>query len=155
VADALSRRDTETTTELAAISAPSFAVLDEHRQAHATDPALQAVMKQVLDNEKGEHWRIIDSLIMAHGKVYVPPESPTLVGLLAHAHSCGHEGTEKTLHRLCVDFHVPDARDFMRNFVCACTTCQRKKNRSATSGRFAPTAVGAVDGVGGHRDRLH
>jgi hypothetical protein len=47
VVDALSRRDTETTMELAAISAPSFAI--------------QAVMKQVLDDKKGEHWRIIDT----------------------------------------------------------------------------------------------
>jgi hypothetical protein len=55
VADALSHRDKETTTELAAISTPSFAVLNKLRQVHATDPALQAVMKQVLNSEKGEH----------------------------------------------------------------------------------------------------
>jgi hypothetical protein len=61
VVDALSRRDTETTMELAAISAPSFAILDELHPKHATDPALQAVMKQVLDDKKGEHWRIIDT----------------------------------------------------------------------------------------------
>jgi hypothetical protein len=39
VADALSCHDTETTTDLAAISAASFAVLDELHQEHATDPA--------------------------------------------------------------------------------------------------------------------
>jgi hypothetical protein len=127
VADALSRRDTETTTELAAISTPSFTVLDELCQAHATDPALQAVMKQVLDGEKGEHWRIINDLITAHGKVYVPPESPALAGLLAHAHGCSHEGTEKTLHRLRADFHVPGARALVCDFVRACTTYQRNK----------------------------
>jgi hypothetical protein len=55
-------------------------------------------MKQVLDGEKGEHWWIIDGQITAHGKVYVPPESPALAGLLAHAHGYGHEGTKKTLH---------------------------------------------------------
>jgi hypothetical protein len=47
-------------------------------------------MKQVLDGEKVKHWRIINDLMTAHGKVYVPPESPTLAGLLAHAHGCGH-----------------------------------------------------------------
>jgi hypothetical protein len=40
VADVLSHRDTETTAEVVAISAPSFAVLNELRQVHATDPAL-------------------------------------------------------------------------------------------------------------------
>jgi hypothetical protein len=56
VVDTLSRRDTETTAELAAMSAPSFTVL------------------------KGEHWWIIDDLITAHSKVYVPLESPALAG---------------------------------------------------------------------------
>jgi transposase InsO family protein len=45
VADALSCHDTETTADLVAILAPSFAVLDELYHAHATEPALQAVMK--------------------------------------------------------------------------------------------------------------
>jgi hypothetical protein len=98
VADALSHRDTDTTAELAAISAPSFTVIDELHQAHATDLTLQAVMKHVLDGKKGERWRIIDGLIMAHGKVYVPLESSALPGFLEHVHGCGHEGTEKTLH---------------------------------------------------------
>jgi hypothetical protein len=84
-------------------------------------------MKQVLDGEKGEHWQIIDDLITTHGKVYVPPESLTLAGLLAHAHDCGHEGTEKTLHQLHADFHVPGARALVRDFVCTCTTYQRNK----------------------------
>jgi hypothetical protein len=121
--DALSHRDTETTVELAAISAPSFVVLDELHQAHDTDPALQDVMKQVLDSEKMEHWWITDVLITAHGKVYVPPESPALAGLLAHTHGCGHEGTKKTLYRLRADFHVPGARALVRDFVRACTIC--------------------------------
>jgi hypothetical protein len=84
-------------------------------------------MKQVLNGEKGEHWRIIDGLITTHGKVFVPMESPVLLGLLAHAHGCGHEGTEKTLHRLRADFHVPGACALVRDFVLTCTTCQRNK----------------------------
>jgi hypothetical protein len=127
VVDALSRHDTEITTDLAAISTASFTVLDELHQEHATDPALQAVMKQVLDGERGEHWRIIDNQITAHGKVYVPPESPTMASLLAHAHGYGHEGTEKMLHRLRGDFRVPGARALVRDFMRACTTCQRNK----------------------------
>jgi hypothetical protein len=35
VADALSRRDTETTAELVAISAPSFTILDDLHHEHA------------------------------------------------------------------------------------------------------------------------
>jgi hypothetical protein len=85
------------------------------------------VIKQVLNGERGEHWRIIDNQITTHGKVYVPPESPTLASLLAHAYGCGHEGTEKMLHRLRGDFRVPGARALVRDFMRVCTTCQRNK----------------------------
>jgi hypothetical protein len=104
VVDALSRHDTEMTVELAAISTPSFTVLDNLRDEHDTDLALQALQKQVFDDEKGEHWRIIDDLITSRGRVFVPAESPALPSLLAHAHGCGYEGTEKTLHKLHIDF---------------------------------------------------
>jgi hypothetical protein len=126
VADALSRRDTETTAELAAISAPSFTVLDDLRHKHATDPVLQVLQKQVLDNEKGDQWRVVDGITL-HDRVFVPVESPTLPDLLAHAHGCDHEGTEKTLHKLRADFQLPGARTVVRDFVHACLTCQRNK----------------------------
>jgi hypothetical protein len=57
----------------------------------------------------------------------VPSESPALTGLLAHVHSYSHEGTKKMLHRLRVDFHVPDAHALVCNFMSASTTCQRNK----------------------------
>jgi hypothetical protein len=37
--------------------------------------------------------------------------------------SCGHEGTEKTLHRVRVDFFLPGARVAVREFVRAGVTC--------------------------------
>jgi hypothetical protein len=113
--------------ELVAISAPSFTVLDDLHHEHATDPALQALMKQVLDGEKGEHLRVVDGLITSQGKVFVSAESLTLPSLLAHAHGCGHEGIEKALHRLRADFQVPGAREAVRDFMRACLTCQRNK----------------------------
>jgi hypothetical protein len=70
----------------------------------ATDLALQVLQKQVRDGEKGNHWRIVDDLITSHDRVFVLTESLMLPGLLAHAHGCGHEGTEKTLHMLDADF---------------------------------------------------
>jgi hypothetical protein len=127
VADTLSRCDMETMTKLAAISAPSFVVLEDLRHEHATDPALRVLQKQVLDGEKGDHWQTVDSLITSHDRVFMPAESPALFGLLAHANGCGHEGTEKALHRLRADFQVPDVRAIMCDIVQACPTCQRNK----------------------------
>jgi hypothetical protein len=47
--------------------------------------------------------------------------------VLASARGHGHEGTEKTLHRLHADFFVPGAHAAIRDFVCACITCQHNK----------------------------
>jgi hypothetical protein len=73
---------------------------------------LQVLQKQVLDNEKGDQWRVVDG-ITSHDRVFVPVESPTLPDLLAHTHGCDHEGTEKTLHKL------PGARTVVHDFVHA------------------------------------
>jgi hypothetical protein len=52
-------------------------------------------------------------------------------GLPAHGHQLrvcvGHEGTEKTLHRLHADFYIPGARTAVHEFVSACAVCHRNK----------------------------
>jgi hypothetical protein len=42
-------------------------------------------------------------------------------------HGVGHEGIAKTLHRLCVDFHVSGGCAIVTDFVYACVTCQWNK----------------------------
>jgi hypothetical protein len=80
-----------------------------------------------------------------HGKVYVPPESPELAGLLAHTHECGHEGTEKMLHQLRADFHVPSTRALVHDFMHACTTCQHNKtNQLQSIGLLKPLLVSST-----------
>jgi hypothetical protein len=63
----------------------------------------------VLAGRKGDEWQFVDGLITVHGKVYVAVDSPSLPAILTAAHDMGHEGTEKTLHRLRRYFFVPGA----------------------------------------------
>ena len=42
-------------------------------------------------------------------------------------HGDGHEGMQRTLHRLRRDFHFSDMRRVVQDFVRACPTCQRFK----------------------------
>jgi hypothetical protein len=77
--------------------------------------------------ERGEQWQVVDRLITMHGKLYVPTSSPSVPRILESVHGIGHEGTEKTLHRLRADFHIPGAHKAVRDFVKACATCQRNK----------------------------
>jgi len=46
---------------------------------------------------------------------------------MAAVHDDGHEGIHRTLHRLHRDFHFPNMRRLVQDFVRACPTCQRYK----------------------------
>lgn len=62
--------------------------------------------------------------------------------LLADAHSSGHEGTQKTLHRLQSQFHVPGIHKLVQEFVRSCATCQRNKSKHLhPSGLLQPMQI--------------
>jgi hypothetical protein len=68
-------------------------------------------------------------------------------------HRVGHEGTEKTLHRLREDFHVGVSGGARVGVVLP--HLPEEQDRAATPGGAAATAPSAIDGMGGHRRRLH
>ena len=47
--------------------------------------------------------------------------------MLDLAHSVGHEGVQKTLHRLRAQFYIEGDRAQVRDFVHACAVCQKNK----------------------------
>jgi hypothetical protein len=59
--------------------------------------------------------------------VFLPDESSLWPMVLDHAHTMGHEGGEKTLHRVRATFFSPQARRRVHEFVCNCTVCQQNK----------------------------
>jgi hypothetical protein len=120
VTDALSQRDTEASGEVMAISTPSFQLFDDLHTEHKEDLALWSTVEA---GDHGEVWHIIT----VHGCPFVAATSPLLQAILVHTHGTGHEGTKKILHHLRADFHIPSTRDLVREFVCACKICQRKK----------------------------
>jgi hypothetical protein len=81
----------------------------------------------VLAGSRDEQWKVVDDLIVARGKVYVPTSSPSIRRILENMHGVGHEGAEKTLHQLRADFHLPGARALVLDFVKSCATCQQNK----------------------------
>jgi hypothetical protein len=131
VADALSRRDTEedaTSDAVLAVSAPRFDFITRLHNVQATDPALVALREELADGSRSAPWALIDDLVTYEGRLYVPPTSPLQQKLLAAVHEDGHEGVQRTLHRLRGDFHFPDMHRVVQNFVRACATCQRYKS---------------------------
>jgi len=127
VADALSRRDTEEAVALA-ISGPRFDYINLLRHATSTDLALVALQDELAAGTCASPWSLIDGLVAFKGRLYIPPASPLLHEVLTAAHDDGHEGVQRTLHRLRRDFHSPNLRKTVQDHIRACATCQRYKS---------------------------
>jgi hypothetical protein len=128
VADALSRRDTPDGAVLA-ISAPRFDYVARLRQDQQGHPESVALLDELKAGSRGAPWAIVDGLLTYDGRLFVPPSSPLLQEILAAVHGDGHEGVQRTLHRLRRDFHFPAMRQVVQEFVRACSTCQRHKSQ--------------------------
>ena len=70
----------------------------------------------------------MDGLLLFQGKVFLPDDSEFWQQLLQEAHEWGHEGAEKTLHRLRSSFYNTHMTRCVREFVKGCSTCQRNKS---------------------------
>jgi hypothetical protein len=127
VADALSHRDTEEGA-LRAIFAPRFDFIGRLRHAQATEPALVAIHDEVRAGTRTAPWTVVDDMVTYRGRLYIPPTSPLLQEIMEAVHEDGHEGIHHTLHRLRRDFHFPNMRHLVQEFVRSCPTCQRYKS---------------------------
>jgi hypothetical protein len=143
VADALSRRDAEEATSAPlegagvasqTISGPTLALLDDIRRATAAAPDVQHLLQQLRNDQLVDPWRLSDGLLLHGTRVFVPDHGDLRHPVLLLAHSAGHEGVQKTLHRLRVDFYIPRDRALVHDWVHTCTTCQRNKTLAQQPG---------------------
>jgi hypothetical protein len=142
VADMFSHRDTEDRAEVATLSTPAFNIFDTlHAELDAV-PNLWQLNTEVAARTHGEHWCLVDGLVVLKDRVYVPLGSPVVPDILTAVHGVGHEGTEKTLHMLLVDFHIPDVRTVVRDWVRKCGVCQWNKTEQLhPAGLLQPVTV--------------
>jgi hypothetical protein len=81
-------------------------------------------------------------MIAYSGRLYITPVSPLLHELVATVHEDGHEGVQRTLHRIRRVFHSPNLRRVIHDFVRACSTCQRYKSEHLhPAGLLLPLSV--------------
>jgi hypothetical protein len=145
VADALSRCHGDETGEVTAISPQTFEIFDDLRREIDTDPELLELKQGMVAGDLNDDWAMVDGLITMSGHVFVPLSSASLPALLASADGTSHEGIQKTLHRLCVDFQVLGAWEVVRDFVRACAMCQRNKiEQLQPTGLLQPLAISSV-----------
>jgi hypothetical protein len=122
IVDAISRRDNEE-GELLAISVPWFDFIERLRHAQATDLALVAIHDELHAGTRTAPWTITDDMIALEGCLYILAASPLLQEILVVVHDDSHEGIHRTLHHLRRDFHFPNMRRLVQEFVKACATC--------------------------------
>jgi len=135
-ADALSSRDEESspsadgTVVVAALSEPSFAFLDDVRRATAAAPNAVLLLECLRAGELTAAWRE-DAGLLLHGScIFVPDIGDLRQQALRLAHGAGHEGVQKTLHRLRSDFYIPGDCSLVQDWVRTCDTCQRNKTQT-------------------------
>jgi len=127
VADALSRRDTEDTSAILALSAPRFDFVTSLRHAQTADPSLVALRDEIAAGTHDTPWSLVDGMVQFNGRLYIPPASP-LQEITQAVHEEGHEGVQRTLHRLRRDFHFLDMKRLVQELVRVCVVCQRYKS---------------------------
>jgi hypothetical protein len=128
-----------------AISAPRFDFIERLRHAQAMDPALVAIHDEVREGTRTAPWALVDGMVAFEGRLYIPPMSPLLQEILAAVHNDGHEGIHCTLHRLRRDFHFPNMRRLVQDFVKACVICQQyKSDHLRPAGLLQPLPVPSV-----------
>jgi hypothetical protein len=129
IADALSRRDTDDSegSTILALSAPRFDFVTRLRQAHGANPALVALLQELSSGARGAPWSLVDGLVQYRGRLYIPPDSALVREIVQAVHEDGHEGVQRTLHRLRRDFHFPNMKHFVQDFIKVCGVCQRYK----------------------------
>jgi len=88
---------------------------------------LQKLAAEIAAGMRGAPWALADGMVMFNGRLFVPSNFPLRHAILTAAHDDAPDGVQKTLHRLRRDFHIPDGRAAILDYVKACVVCQRNK----------------------------
>jgi hypothetical protein len=110
-----------------AISKLEFALFEEFRRESDSLPEIVAKHAEIAEGTAGTAWRLVDGFVMQNNRIFVPESSTLWPQLLSTAHGTGHEGAQKTLHRLRASFYNPRSSKLVREFVKGCLVCQRNK----------------------------
>jgi hypothetical protein len=104
VAGALSHQH-EDSMGVHVISSPSFVVYDALCAELQASPEALQWRAELAANTAPPGWTEVDDLLLFKGRALLPAASS-----LEQAHTMGHEGCEKTLHRFWATFYSPHAR---------------------------------------------
>lgn len=150
VADALARREEDAMElQVRALSSPDIELFTAFRRECASLPDILAKRAEIESGTAGASWSLVDGFVMHRGRIFVPTSSAIWPQILDVAHGAGHEGVEKTLHRLRASFYNPHANRLVQEHVKSCSVCQR--NKAPPSGRTPTAASSTHSSLARHR----
>ncbi|CAM8876575.1 unnamed protein product [Rhodiola kirilowii] len=114
-----------------ATTKPEYGILRALRKYYASDTTGKALMQTIADQpDAHEHWSIRDGLLLFKGKLRVPADTTIKELIMYEFHntpSSGHPGARRTLARIGANFHRPEIRQDVKNYVRNCEICQQVK----------------------------
>jgi hypothetical protein len=87
---------------------------------------------------------MIDGIVVHNGRIFLPPSSALWPVVNEQAHGMGHEGIQKTLHRLCTTFFTPHDNKLVHEFISSCVVCQRNKTEHLHLAGLLPHLAGLL-----------
>lgn len=102
--------------------------IDKLCHAHDTNLVLVSLKAELKAGQRPAPWSLISGLVVLQGYLYILPASVVLSELLITAHDDGHEGAQRTLHRLHRDFHSPNIHKVVQDYIRAYVTCKGYKS---------------------------
>jgi hypothetical protein len=81
-------------------------------------------------------------MVQYSGRLYIPADSPLLQEIVRAIHEDRHKGVQRTLHRLRRDFHFPNMKQAVQEWVRKCEVCQcYKSEHQQPAGLHLPLPV--------------
>jgi hypothetical protein len=112
-------------SSVCALPLPAFELYDQLRQESTSLSALINKRTQIAAGTAGPDWTVVNDIVLYKGRIFLPDTSASWAPLLLQAHGMGHEGVQKTLHRLHATFFTPHDGRLVRDFIRGCSVCQR------------------------------
>jgi hypothetical protein len=144
VADALSRVPSDTSYDIAALSVIKPLWLQDIQSSYTDTLSLKLLSALSVSSPQGLY-TLHDGLIRYKGRLWIGPHIPLQTKILSALHSSaigGHSGFEVTYKRVKQLFAWTKMKQFVKDFVSQCTTCQQAKSeRVAYPGLLAPLPI--------------
>lgn len=116
--DALSR-PTEDQPNIHVVFTPHFDIFYSLRQDLSSRQDMVQQRAAILAGDVAPGWSVVDDLLLFHERVFVLADCEVWAAtLVADTHNSGHEGTQKTLHRLRSQFHELPCANWSKS-LCA------------------------------------